>query len=267
MINKYYELLKKDYKFKIINPFLNAIKDYLLINDNDKIAVCISGGKDSFVMAMCFKLLEENPNYHFKTEYILMNPGYKEEDLESIKLNAKQLDIDIKVFDTEIFKIAEKNEDKRCYLCAKMRRGALYNIANSLGCNKIALGHHMDDVNETLLLSILYSGEIGGMRPIVNSTSHENMSLIRPMYYIKEKDIIDYSKNANINFLKCGCFLKDNKSLCENSKRQIVKKLIKDLDDSNETVSKNIFKSYDNVNLNKLNSYKLDDDNINLLKK
>ena len=218
-------------------------------------------------MAMCFKVLLENPNKNFSVIYLLMNPGYKKNDLEDIYKNAKLLDIDLNVFNTNIFDIAESNEDKRCYLCAKMRRGALYSKAKELGCNKIALAHHNDDVNETLLMSILYSGEVGGMKPIVNSTNFENIKLIRPMYYIKEQDIIDYSKENELNFLKSGCFLKDNMIMCSNSKRQLVKKLIKELDDNSGYVSKNIFKSYENVNLNKLNGYKLGDEKIDLIKK
>ncbi len=147
-----------------------------------------------------------------------------------------------------------------------MRRGALYSKAQELGCNKIALGHHYDDVIETFLMSILYSGEVAGMRPIVKSDNYDNMSLIRPMYFVRERDIIEYQKSCDLSFLKCACFMTKDKALCESSKRQIVKKLIKDLDTDNEYVAKNIFRSQTNVNLNKLISYKLKDKTYELIK-
>ena len=255
MDNEYYKLLKTEYKHKIYSKFLNAIKDYDLIKENDSIAVCVSGGKDSFLMAMCFKILSKHPNFPFSITYLLMDPGYSKTNLDNILKNAKKLDIPLIIFKTDIFKIAEANKDKRCYLCAKMRRGALYSEAQKLGCNKIALAHHLDDVNETLLLSILYSGEIGGMRPILDSTNFGGMKLIRPFYYVKEKDIISFSETSNISFLKSGCFVTKNRSLCSNSKRSKIKKMLKSLEDDKDTISKNILKSYHNVNLNKLNGY------------
>ena len=263
----YYKSLITKYRYKIYSPFLNAIKDYDLISENDKIMVCISGGKDSFVMAVCFIQLMKHNDIPVELKFVVMNPGYSNEQIDEIKRNAEILNIPITVFNTDIFEISAKDEDKRCYLCAKMRRGALYNYAESLGYNKIALGHHFNDVNETLLLSILYSGEVAGMRPMVESLNHKGMKLIRPMYYVKEDDIINFEKDNNLKFLKSGCFITGNNSLCQQSKRQVVKKLIKELDGDKEYVSKNIFNSNDNVNLSKLNSYKIDGVKHNLIKK
>jgi len=264
MIN-YSKILQKEYKFKIYSPFLKAIKEYNLIKENDKIGVCISGGKDSFLMALCFKELLKHSDFPFEVKYMLMDPGYKENDLNSILENAKKLDIDLHIFKTNIYKISKEQENNKCYICAKMRRGALYNEAKKLGLNKIALGHHFNDAIETLLMSILYSGEIGGMRPIVKSDNYDDMYLIRPMYYVKEESIIDYSKTVQLEFLKCACFLTENSTLCESSKRQIVKKLIKELDTAEEYVSKNIMTCYNNVNLNKLNKCKYKGKNLDLI--
>lgn len=252
---------------KIFSPFLRAIKEYSLIEKDDKIAVCISGGKDSFVMALCFKEILKYSDVPFEVEYLVMDPGYSKEHLNEIIDNARLLDIPITIFNSNIYKISSEQEKNKCYICAKMRRGALYNEAKKHGCNKIALGHHFDDAIETLLMSILYSGEVSGMRPIVKSDNYENMYLIRPMYYIREKDIIKFQEKCNLKFLKCACFMTKDKALCESSKRQIIKKLISELDDENEYVSKNIFRAQSNVNLNKLLSYKKDDEVIELIKK
>lgn len=263
----YQKELITTFRNKIFSPFLRAIRDYSLIEENDKIAVCISGGKDSFLMALCFKEILKYSEIPFEAIFMVMNPGYTKEHLNEIIDNAKKLDLDIKIFDSNIYKISGEQEKNKCYICAKMRRGALYSEAKKLGCNKIALGHHYDDAIETILMSILYSGEVAGMRPIVKSDNYKNMCLIRPMYYVREKDIIEYKDKMGLNFLKCACFMTKDESLCASSKRQVVKKLIKNLDDDNEYVSKNIFKSQSNINLNKLNAYKINDKIIDLIKK
>ncbi|MBP5342825.1 tRNA 2-thiocytidine biosynthesis protein TtcA [bacterium] len=262
----YQKELIKTYRNKIFSPFLRAIKDYSLIEENDKIAVCMSGGKDSFLMALCFKEILKYTKIPFEVEYLVMDPGYKDEHLQEIKMNAELLNIDIKIFRSNIFKITSNQEKNKCYICAKMRRGALYNEAKKLGCNKIALGHHYDDAIETLLMSILYQGEVAGMRPIVKSDNYNDMYLIRPMYYVREKDIIDYADNCGLHFLKYACFMTSDITLCSSSKRQVIKKLIKELDNENEYVSKNIFKAQSNVNLNKLISYKLKNKTYKLIK-
>ena len=262
----YQKELITTHRNKIFSPFLRAIKEYSLINENDKIAVCISGGKDSFLMALCFKEILKYTDIPFEVVYLVMNPGYSKEHLAEIKENAAKLDLPIIIFNSNIYKISSEQEKNKCYICAKMRRGALYSEAQKLGCNKIALGHHYDDVIETFLMSILYSGEVAGMRPIVKSDNYSNMSLIRPMYYVREKNIIEYQNSCNLSFLKCACFMTKDRALCESSKRQIVKNLIKDLDTDNEYVAKNIFRAQSNINLNKLLSYKLDDKTFDLIK-
>ena len=217
--------------------------------------VCMSGGKDSFVMALCFKELLKWTDFKFSVRYVLMNPGYTKEKLLEIKENASKLDIPIEIFETKIFKIAESQEDKRCYICAKMRRGALYNHAKEIGCNKIALGQHFNDQIETTLMSILYSGKVETMLPKVKSDNYKNMYLIRPLYLVHEDDIISFEKENELSFLKCGCFVTENRLLCENSKRQYVKKLIKELKLDNDNIDKNIFKSMENVNIKKVVAY------------
>ena len=234
MKTSYDKFLIKSYKTKIYSKFLKAIKEYNLIEENDKIAVCISGGKDSFLLALCFKELSNFSEVPFEVKYILMNPGYKEEHLNLIKENIKKLEINCEIFDTNIFKISNMQEKNKCYICAKMRRGALYQKAKDLGCNKIALGHHFNDQIETTLMNIFYSGEFSIMLPILNSTNFDGMKLIRPLYYVREKDIINFWDEQNIEFIKCACYLTSDEVVCESSKRQVVKKLIKELDDERE---------------------------------
>ena len=257
-MNQYSNSLITDFRFKIYHKFLKALKEYDLIHENDKIMVCISGGKDSFIMALCFKEISKWSDFPFETKFVVMNPGYKKEDLDLIKDNASKLEIDIEIYDTKIFKIAESQEDKKCYICAKMRRGALYNHAKEIGCNKIALGHHFNDVIETTLLSILYAGKIETMLPEVKSDNYEGLSLIRPMYLVKEDDIIDYAKTNNLKFMKAGCFITNNESLCSNSRRKYVKNLIQELKKDNDNADINIFRSMENVNIDKVVGYKKD---------
>ena len=256
MDNIYTKSLIKDYRFKIYHKFIKAIKEYNLLSEGDKVMVCISGGKDSFVMALCFMELLKWSDFPFTVRYVVMDPGYTQEKLEEIKHNASLLNIPIEIFQTKIFEISAQNEDKRCYICAKMRRGALYNHAKEIGCNKIALGQHFNDAIETTLMSIFYSGKVETMLPKVKSDNYDGLSLIRPLYLVEEEDIISFEKSNNLSFLKCGCFLTENKILCEQSKRQYVKKLIKELKLDTDIVDKNIFKSMENVNIEKILAYK-----------
>lgn len=254
--NIYSNLLITKYRFSIYHKFLKALDEYNLIEANDKIMVCISGGKDSFLMSLCFKEIKKWTKIPFEVSYVCMNPGYTKEKLDEIKENAKLLDIPLTIFDSNIFKIALSQDDKKCYICAKMRRGALYSKAKELGCNKIALGQHFNDQIETTLMSILYSGKVETMLPKVKSDNYEGLSLIRPMYLVHEDDIISYSNEANLNFLKGGCFATDSSSLCSNSKRKYTKELIKKLKEDDPNIDKNIFISMENVNIDKVVGYK-----------
>lgn len=238
-----------------------------MIKENDKIAVCISGGKDSFLMAKCFQELQKHGKVKFELEFIVMNPGYAEKNIKKIKENAEILNIPIKIFDSNIFEIVNNVGGSPCYLCARMRRGTLYSKAKELGCNKIALGHHYDDVVETILLSLIYGGEIKTMMPKLHSTNFEGMELIRPMYFIKEADIISFSKANELLFINCACkftednYIKDMKT----SKRLEMKELIKSFRKINKNIDQNIFKSVCNVNLNTIIGYHKDNYEYNFL--
>ena len=252
----------KKYRKEIWSKFVKAIKDYELVAENDRIAICISGGKDSFLLAKCFQELKRHGKYHFELEFIVMNPGYKEEHLNKIKTNANILDIPIHIFETDIFEVSNiLNESSPCYMCARMRRGYLYDYAKKLGCNKIALGHHFDDVIETILLSMFYAGDFKTMMPKLPSDNFEGMELIRPLYYIKEADIIAWSKYNDLTFINCACkFTEKNNSYNQNSKRQEMKALINDLRKKSPYIDQNIFKSVHDVNLNTIIGYHKDDD-------
>ena len=255
------------YRNRIWANFIRAIKEYDLIQENDKIAVCISGGKDSMLLAKLFQQLHQYSDIPFDVVYLVMNPGYKEEDMQKIIDNAKMLNIPITVFNTDIYKIAFQEEKKGCYLCARMRRGALYRHASDLGCNKIALGHHYDDVIETILMNMLNSGSIQSMLPKLKSENYDNMEVIRPMYYVREKDILLWMKRFDINFIKCACPKLTNCSLDSGStsQRQFVKNLIKELKETIPLVEKNIFKSVYNVNLDMVIGYKKGDTKYHFL--
>lgn len=242
----------KTYRKDIWSKFSKAVRDYNLINENDKVMVCISGGKDSFLLAKCIEELQRHGKVKFEAEYVVMNPGYNNFNLELIKENAKVLNVPIKIFDTDIFEVANKlNPENPCYMCARMRRGHLYNKAKELGCNKIALGHHFDDVIETTLLSLFYGAEIKTMMPKLHSDNFEGLELIRPIYLIKENSIISWAKHNNLKFLNCACkFTEKNTLDGGNSKRKEMKKLIKELKKNNIDIDYNIFKALDNVNLN-----------------
>ena len=237
----------KKYRKEIYARFVRAIKDYDLVSPNDKIAICISGGKDSFLLAKCMQELKRHNKFNFELEFIVMNPGYKEENLKQIIANAEYLNIPIKIFNSDIFNIVKNSNGKSpCFLCARMRRGALYDYAQKLGCNKIALGHHFNDVIETVMLNILYNGQFSGMLPILNSDNFKGMKLIRPLYYVKEKDIIAWSKYSELTFLDCACDV-TKKDL---GKRKEVKALISKLLEDNPNADINIFNASQNVNPN-----------------
>ena len=244
----------KKYRKDIWSKFVKAVKDYELINENDNIMVCISGGKDSFLLAKCIQELKRHGKIHFDARYVVMNPGYTDTNRELIIENAKLLNIPIEMFDSDIFEVATTKFDLKmaCYMCARMRRGYLYSKAKELGCNKIALGHHFDDVIETTLLSMFYGSEIKTMMPKLHSDNFPGLELIRPMYLIKEDAIISWKNYNELTFLNCACKFtsevsKSNESL---SKRKEMKELIKNLRKVNENVDYNIFKALDNVNLN-----------------
>lgn len=272
VLEKYREIEKsviKKFRKQIWSKFVKAVKDYQLINENDNIAVCISGGKDSFLLAKCMQELQRHGIFKFGLKFICMDPGYTDENRRMIENNAKLMNIDINFFETDIFDSVYKlDSGSPCYLCARMRRGYLYNFAKSLGCNKIALGHHFDDVIETILLSMFYGGEVRTMMPKLRSTNHDGMELIRPLYYVKEQAIIDWKKYNELVFLNCACRFTEACNLKEenmDSKRLEMKELINKYRKINPYVETNIFKSVENVNLETIISYKKDGEIHNFL--
>lgn len=270
-MEKYQEIERtiiKTYRAHLWAPFVKALKEYKLLTPNDRVCVCISGGKDSMLLAKLFQELKRHSDFEFEVKYLVMNPGYNEANLDLIKSNLKLMNIDAVIMNTDIFEIANSQIKNPCYLCAKMRRGALYKLAKDLDCNKIALGHHFDDVIETTLMNMLNSGSFQTMLPKLHSENYEGMELIRPMYYIREKDIIRWSNYNELKFLNCACRFTENIDKTQNktsSKRYDTKVLIKELLNYNPLVEKNIFKSACNVNLNKILGYKKDDENISFL--
>lgn len=243
----------KKYRKEIWAKFVKAVKDYKLINENDRVMVCISGGKDSFLLAKCVQELQKHGGIPFDACYVCMNPGYNEANKIKIFENAKILNINLEMFDSDIFEVANSlNEKSPCYMCARMRRGHLYNKAKELGCNKIALGHHFDDVIETTLLSMFYGSEVKTMLPKLHSENFENIELIRPLYLVKENSILAWAKYNNLEFINCACKFTERVSLSDEpvSKRKEMKELIKYLRELNPDIDYNIFKSLDNINLN-----------------
>jgi len=262
-LEKYQEIEKSiitTYRKPIWNRFIQAINEYKLIEDGDKIAVCISGGKDSFLMAKCFQELKRHGKDNFDVEYICMNPGYNEANKIKIIENAKLMNIPIKMFETNIFNVVTRIENNPCYICARMRRGYLYNYARDLGCNKIALGHHFDDVIETILMGILYGSQFQTMMPKLHSTFHKGMQLIRPMYFVNEADVLAWKNKNELDFLQCACKFTEEYTKTNNkegiSKRKEVKELINNLRKINPKVDINIFRSVENVNLDTIISYR-----------
>ena len=252
----------KKFRKEIWRKFTKAINEYELIKDGDRIAVCISGGKDSMLMAKLFQELERHGKKNFETVFLVMDPGYNEENALAVKNNAKLLHVPITVFSSDIFDIVTDIEDSPCYLCARMRRGHLYAKAKELGCNKIALGHHFDDVIETILMGMLYGGQIQTMMPKLHSTNFEGMELIRPMYLIREDDIRHWRDYNKLHFIQCACRFTDSCSLEggteSGSKRAEVKALIRELAKKSPYIEKNIFRSVENVNLKTIIAYKED---------
>lgn len=242
----------KKYRKDIWSKFVKAVKDYRLINEGDKIMVCISGGKDSFLLAKCIEELEKHGDVSFQAKYVCMNPGYSKKHLQRIKDNAKLLNIDLEIFNSDIFDVANMlNEKSPCYMCARMRRGYLYSKAEELGCNKIALGHHFDDVIETTLLSMFYGSEVKTMLPKLHSDNFKGLELIRPLYLVKEAHILAWVKYNELEFINCACkFTEKLDSDASLSKRREMKRVIKYLRELNPDIDYNIFKSLDNVNLN-----------------
>ena len=260
-MEKYQEIERsiiKKFRKEIWRQFVKAVKDYELIKENDKIMVCISGGKDSFLLAKCIEELAKHSDIPFTAKYVVMNPGYAEVNKELILENAKIMNVDIEMFESDIFEVVDKTDRSPCYLCARMRRGCLYNKAKELGCNKIALGHHFDDVIETTLLSMLYGSEIKTMMPKLHSENFEGLELIRPLFLVKEDAIIAWAKHNELRFLNCACRFTEKTSYDEDtsSKRKEMKQLIKELKKINPNVDMNIFKSIENVNLETIIAYR-----------
>ena len=256
------ESITKKFRRELFSSFVKAIKEYNLLQSGDKIAVCISGGKDSTLMAKLFQLLHRHSNIPFEVVYLVMNPGYNIENSEVIMRNAKMLGIPITIFDTNIFDSVFAIEKSPCYVCARMRRGYLYSKAKELGCNKIALGHHYDDVIETILMGMLYGAQMQTMMPKVKSANFEGMELIRPMYLIRENDIKRWRDYNNLRFIQCACKFTDYctaegcKTSNTGSKRKKVKELIASIVKDDPQIEQNIFKSVENVNLSTVISYK-----------
>lgn len=255
--------IRKKFHKKLFTPFAKAINTYDLIQENDKIAVCISGGKDSMLMAKLFQELKHHNKFPFELVFLVMDPGYSTINRQLIEKNASMLGIPITVFESDIFDAVYTIEKSPCYLCARMRRGHLYSKAKELGCNKIALGHHYDDVIETILMGMLYGAQVQTMMPKLHSTNFEGMELIRPLYFLREEDIKKWRDFYGLHFLQCACRFTDTCSSCredgtEVSKRMEIKHLIEDLKKVNPYVESNIFRSVENVNLNTVVAYKKD---------
>lgn len=255
------ESIRKKFRKTIWCRFTKAIREYELVKEGDKVAVCISGGKDSMLMAKLFQELKRHNKFPFEVVFLVMDPGYSPENRQIIENNAKKLNIPVTIFESDIFESVFNIEKSPCYLCARMRRGYLYHKAQELGCNKIALGHHYDDVIETILMGMLYGAQVQTMMPKLHSTNFEGMELIRPLYLVREDDIKKWRDYNNLHFIQCACKFTDTCTTCggENaSKRVEVKNLIRQLKETNPFVESNIFKSVENVNLSTIVAYKKD---------
>ena len=258
--------IRKKFKKSVWCKFTKAINEYELVKEGDRIAVCISGGKDSMLMAKLFQELKRHDKFPFEVEFLVMDPGYSPENRRVIEENARSLSIPIHIFESDIFDSVYNIEKNPCYICARMRRGYLYSHAKALGCNKIALGHHFDDVIETILMGMLYGGQVQTMMPKLHSTNFEGMELIRPLYLVREADIKHWRDYNKLHFIQCACKFTDTCTTCAPdsrsvSKRLEVKNLIAELKKVNPQVEKNIFRSVENVNVNTVIAYK-DDEGI-----
>ena len=255
------EGITKRFRVPLLSRFVKAIKDYKLISNGDKIAVCMSGGKDSFLMAKLFQEYHKYSKEKFDLKFVVMDPGYNKQNRNIIEENARRLNIPIEIFESDIFESVYGVEKSPCYLCARMRRGYLYNYAKNVGCNKIALGHHYDDVIETILMGMLYGAQVQTMMPKLKSTNFEGMQLIRPLYLIREDDIKAWRDAYDLQFIQCACKFTDTCTTCRpdgqnRSKRQATKELIRMLKKESPDVEKCIFRSVENVNLDTVIAYK-----------
>ena len=256
----------KTYRKRIWNPFIGALKDYAMIQEGDRIAVCISGGKDSMLLAKCMQHLQKYSPISFHVEYLVMDPGYTEENRQRILENAERLGIPIVIREKRIFEVTAGQEKSPCYLCARMRRGCLYKLAQELNCNKIALGHHMDDMIETVLMSMFYGAEVKTMMPKLHSSHYPGMELIRPLYMVKEADILAWRDYNHLGFLQCACRLTEGLSSGRvDSNRQEMKELIQQLRRRNPSVDRNIFLSIHSVNLGTIIGYRKGEETVPFL--
>ena len=251
--------IQKTYRDRLWTPFINALKTYDLLKEGDKVAVCISGGKDSMLLAKLMQMLQRISDFPFELVYLVMDPGYAPENRQKIEDNAKLLEIPITVFESNIFNVANNTDHSPCYLCARMRRGNLYAEAKKLGCNKIALGHHMDDVIETTLIGMFYSSQMSAMMPKLRSKNFEGMELIRPLYCVREENIIRWAKYNDLSFLQCACRFTENTESGESeSKRKEVKELIRKLKKDNPDIDISIFNSLHAVEIDTFPGWKTD---------
>ncbi len=257
--------IQTTYRKEIWSPFVRALKTFTMVNDGDKIAVAISGGKDSLLLAKLLQELKRISSTNFDLVFISMNPGFNIQNINTLQNNLNHLNIPCEIYDSKIFEISEMiAKDYPCYICAKMRRGSLYSKAKSLGCNKLALGHHFDDVVETIMMSILYMSKYETMLPKLKSDNFENIELIRPLYFVEERSIINFIKNAGLTPMNCGCTVAAGKT---SSKRREVKELIANLHKNDKDIKKRIFQSSQNINLEKVLGWKTDEGRFSYLDK
>ena len=246
----------RTYHDELWNPFCKAIKRYELICPGDRIAVCISGGKDSMLMAVMMRMLQRHSEVPFDVEYLIMDPGYNQENRRLVEKNAQFLELPYTIYESDIFEIANVQEKNPCFLCARMRRGCLYKKAQEMGCNKIALGHHFDDVIGTTLIGMFYGGQLQAMIPKLKSKNFPGMELIRPMYMVHEEDILTWKEANNLEFIQCACRFTENDAVQHDSKRQEIKQLIRSLREDNPNIECNIFASIHMLQLDMMVSWK-----------
>ena len=246
----------RTYHDELWNPFCKAIKRYELICPGDRIAVCISGGKDSMLMAVMMRMLQRHSEVPFDVEYLIMDPGYNQENRRLVEKNAQFLELPYAIYESDIFEIANVQEKNPCFLCARMRRGCLYKKAQEMGCNKIALGHHFDDVIGTTLIGMFYGGQLQAMIPKLKSKNFPGMELIRPMYMVHEEDILTWKEANNLEFIQCACRFTENDAVQHDSKRQEIKQLIRSLREDNPNIERNIFASIHMLQLDMMVSWK-----------